>query len=297
MKKPLQILSLFLLALVQCLPRQFGGTTLQAQNLVPNGDFELGPDSSSIGWYWRLDSNCSALDTVLGPDFWIVVSDSPDRLIEGDIPYIYCVWDNGTAQSGKAYTVFIYDEAGKTTLLAPLQKDTIYRFQYYLSWETFQGLATQPSRIEFRFNNGGNTIASAHIATIQWNYFDTVFVASGNSTEMEIWGIEPVTGGVKVDNISLTKNFGTTINDIQNNNDRITLFPNPADDFIYVALKNKNISHLTLMNGVGENIKIEIVRLTHDCVRVDVSDLLKGFYIVSVQLENGKFITTKFLKF
>jgi len=269
---------------------------LRAQNLIPNGDFELGPERSSFGWCCGVDSNCSLIDTILGPDFWNVVSGSPDRLIEGDIPDIFpCYYDNDTAQSGIAYTVFIYDEAGKTILLASLQKDSIYHLQYFASLETFQGSA-QSSKIEFNFNNGGNSIATPYIAFPKWQYFDTVFVASGNSTEIEIRGIEIVTCGVKIDNISLKKNFGASINDIQNNKDNITLFPNPADDFIYVALKNKIFSNLTLVNGVGEVLKTETVKMSN-CIRVDVSDFPKGFYIVSVQLENGKFITTKFLKF
>ena len=99
-------------------------TRVFSQNLIPNGDFELGPDSSSGGWsigVW--DTTCSPTTIVYGPDFWFVVDATPDRMVEGDIPT--CNWDNDTAQSGKAYIDFAsggtgnpnYTESAKAILI------------------------------------------------------------------------------------------------------------------------------------------------------------------------------------
>lgn len=268
-----------------------------SQNIIPNGDFEIGSDSTSIGWCCGIDSNCSPTNTILGPYFWSVVNGSPDRLIEDDIPSIPpCGWDIDTAYSGKAWIDFVYDEAGKTTLFAPLHKDSIYRLQCYMSLETFQGLSTQPNRIQFNFNNGGSDIVTPYISIPEWQYFDTTFTAMGNSTEMEIRGIEPITGtAVKIDNISLMKNVSTGINNIKNSN-RIVLFPNPADDFIYVVLNNENIFNLLLINCIGEKIKTKIIKMSYDCIRIDLSDLPKGIYTVTVQVESEQQIAKNFLK-
>lgn len=102
------------------------------QNLVPNGDFELGGDSTSIGWLFKLQPNCQGGGPMAGPDFWTVTSPSPDRIIEGQI---YCNWDNDTAQSGIAFIVVGGNEAGKTTLLSPLETDSFYRLTCYYNWK------------------------------------------------------------------------------------------------------------------------------------------------------------------
>jgi len=176
-----------------------------SQELIPNGDFELGPDSSSAGWTDDFDSTCSSISSVPGPDFWTVISGTPDRLVKGDIP---CNWDNDTNQSGKAYIVMIIAESGKANLLSPLEKDSTYQLSCSLSLETFRGMGTQPARIAFKFNNGDNPWTSPYITTTQWQHFDTVFKASDNATEIEISGIDTVLSGTKIDNVSLVKLTG-----------------------------------------------------------------------------------------
>ena len=263
-----------------------------SQNLIPNGDFELGPDSTSLGWCCRYDNSCILVGSVAGPNSWTVVNGSPDRLIEADP---LCDYDLDTAQSGISYTVFIYDEAGKTALSMPLQKDSTYQLQYYASLESFQGISTQPSRIQFKFNNNGNIIMSDFITTLDWMHFDTIFTASANSTELEVWGVEQTISGIKLDNFSLLKYYITDIGFTNKNEDGITLFPNPANDFINITLKEK-VMVLSLMNSLGEKLNVEKNKLANNCIRVKVSDLPKGLYTVLIQTENRKIITTKFLK-
>jgi hypothetical protein len=75
MKKLLNI-SLFLLLLMP-----LGGF---AQNLIPNGDFEMGPDSCSVNWEEYADSCTLKGLLVAGPDFWVVTKATPDRFVEGN---------------------------------------------------------------------------------------------------------------------------------------------------------------------------------------------------------------------
>lgn len=88
---------------------------LFGQNLIPNGDFELGPDSSSAGWAigypWDSTGNgCDPQSFVNGPDDWQIVSSSPDRMVESNMPI--CNWDIDTAASGKAWIDFGYNGGG-----------------------------------------------------------------------------------------------------------------------------------------------------------------------------------------
>lgn len=62
--------------------------------MVGNGD----------GSMTLLTSTCILSGSIAGPDFWLPVNQTPDRLVKGDI----CTSnnDNDTAQSGLAYVIF-----------------------------------------------------------------------------------------------------------------------------------------------------------------------------------------------
>lgn len=187
------------------------------QNLIPNGDFELGPDSSSAGWHSWVDSTfCNLTISVNGPDYWIKESGSPDRMVEGTI--FTCNWDNDTAESGNAYIVIgsgnnNYREGGKATLLSALEQDTLYHLKYCASLQTFNGFNTQPELVAFIFNNGGDSIVSPLITSVQWQCYDTVFSSTANSSEIIIRAVYPVGLGpaANVDNVKLEKISSTGI--------------------------------------------------------------------------------------
>jgi hypothetical protein len=220
-----------------------------AQNLIPNGDFELGPDSSSAGWVigfpWDTTGNgCSPTTWVSGPDFWTIVSYSPDRLVEDNMPI--CSWTSDTAYSGEAYCVFVsgnnnYSEAGKATLSTPLKKDTIYLLHYCISLQTFDGFGTSPAQIAFIFNNSSDSIISPLIYIDLWQCFDTIFSASNNATEITVRAVYPIgTGaGMNVDNLTLQKWTSTAINEFDNLNTDISLFPNPVNGIVNIKTNNK----------------------------------------------------------
>lgn len=267
-------------------------SSLFAQNLIPNGDFELGPDSSAEGWSLWWDSACSNPVPVNGPDFWNIVSSTPDRVLEDDI-FVGCLYDIDTAQSGKTWIQVGYGEAGKTTLLTPLQKDSSYRLSYYASRETFQGTGTLQPRQEFRFNNGGNIITSPYISLAKWQYYDTVFIASANSTELEIEGIEFVTSGFKLDNISIQKESLNGINSVQNIKNAITVSPNPVVDKFTITsiIKGFNIE---IYNAMGMIIR-QLSNISSQ--EINVSELPSGIYFIKIsfsnQIYNQKIIITK----
>ena len=255
-------------------------TTSFSQNLIPNGDFELGPDSSSAGWYTLIDSSCSSTFTILGPDFWTVVNGSPDRLIENKIP---CNWNNDTAQSGKAYVDFGNDEAGKIILLSSLKKDSSYHLSCYLSLQTFRGLSTESMHLEFRFNNGGNTIAALYVNNTQWKYYDTTFVATANSTEMEIWGIDPVVSAANCDNVSLIKITNTSISNLFYFKNKIKIYPNPSTGPFQIECEND--AEFKIYNLWGDELNYINSKTINKSNHFDLSGFAKGVYFIQIKTE------------
>lgn len=254
---------------------------LSAQNLIPNGDFELGPDSSAEGWSLWWDSTCNNPVPVYGPDFWLLVSGTPDRLLEDDL-FIGCDWDIDTAQSGKAWIDIADYDSVKTNLFSPLQKDSIYKLSYYASRESFSGTATHPQRLKFIFNNGGNSITTQYISLTQWNYFDTIFIATANSTELTLTAIDWVTSAFKLDNCSLNKNSTTYISPQQNVNEIISIFPNPANDKLTIKA-TLNIANIKIYNSVGIMIK---QFWNFSAGEITTSEFPTGVYFIKASFSN-----------
>lgn len=79
----------------------------------------------------------------------------------------------------------------------------------------------------------------------------------------------------------------------------ISLYPNPATDFLNVKLGevNSHQSKITLFNILGNEVQAEIEIIDDHEVRVHVKELATGYYLVSVRDEQTKFKGTyKFLK-
>ena len=173
-----------------------------SQNLIPNGDFEDGPEHSSYGWENQLDG-CTVSGSMDGPDQWYIVNNTPDRLVNGDYA---CDFSSIKAQSGLAYVDFVYMEAGKTVLLEPLQEGESYTLTFWARWQTFQGAAEEPSGIQFIFSSGGNVIDPSPIENKdEWKMYEYNFISQSNSEELQIIGTIDKFGGVCIDNITLEK--------------------------------------------------------------------------------------------
>jgi hypothetical protein len=178
------------------------GSLCKAQNLIPNGDFETGPGSSSVGWQYALTSSCGLINGTAGPTSWSVTNLTPDRLIEGRI---YCNWDNDTAASGSAFIVLGNTEAGKVTLSQPLIAGYQYTLSACLQKETMRGTVSGTPRIAFIFNNSGNSIYSPYISnSTSWTTYTVSFTATAASTELELRGLVSNTG-MEIDKVSLIR--------------------------------------------------------------------------------------------
>ncbi len=225
------------------------------QNLIPNGDFELGPDSISIGWYWGINDtiNCNLYVGVPGPDFWTASNGSPDRIIEGQI-YQCMGFANDTAESGNAYIDLYSYEAGKTTLIDSLLQGSTYYLSCYFQWNCHFG--AQYSLIRFNFNNSGNSILSFPITdTLNWVLFDTIFVADTNSTEMEIASVGPF-GLTEIDNISHIKLSSTEYSNYLSKLNKIKVLPTPFTLQTTLTLQGSYHSPTLFMyNIMGQDVR------------------------------------------
>jgi len=87
----------------------------------------------------------------------------------------------------------------------------------------------------------------------------------------------------------------TGITDADENNNSISLYPNPATSGITINMEDENISLLLLCDLNGKVIStIPCFRQT--TIQVNISHLPKGLYLVKAQNENGYNSTKKLLK-
>ena len=79
----------------------------------------------------------------------------------------------------------------------------------------------------------------------------------------------------------------------------ISIYPNPAIDFVNVKLAELNAhqAKLTVYNILGNEVQVEMEVIDDHEVRVRVKDFATGYYLIAVRDEHTKFRGTyKFLK-
>ncbi len=79
----------------------------------------------------------------------------------------------------------------------------------------------------------------------------------------------------------------------------ISVYPNPAVDFVEVGLDqlNANTVKLSVYNIIGNEVKVESEVIDEHKIRIRVKDFASGYYLVALQDEQTKFKGIyKFLK-
>jgi len=184
-------------------------------------------------------------------------------------------------------------EAGKTTLITPLKKDSLYHSHYCVSLQTFLGnpYTYSPAQIAIVFNNGGDSILSPLIWTTTWQCFDTIFSAQANSTEIIVYAVCPIPlsfgcVAANVDNIILQKVSPSSISSINFKNESIIIYPNPADYSVNIKMDGK-IKNIEIKDEYGNTL------LQSEYAPVDVSELSDGNYIILIHTDK-KIIAKRF---
>lgn len=74
----------------------------------------------------------------------------------------------------------------------------------------------------------------------------------------------------------------------------LLIYPNPFDELLYIE-SAAMVTKLVIMNLMGQ-VVLEKNIIGEDNLRMDVSHLHNGFYLVEIHLENGSKIVRKLLK-
>jgi hypothetical protein len=88
-------------------------------------------------------------------------------------------------------------------------------------------------------------------------------------------------------------NYGIVsgINPRRNNYPDLHVYPNPADDVLYLSLENP-LSRINVYNSLGQLVK----SLNHPDRKFNVSDLASGIYLLNVTDQRGTVYKTRFIK-
>jgi len=79
---------------------------------------------------------------------------------------------------------------------------------------------------------------------------------------------------------------GVSVQNLETATD-VFLFPNPANEFIYISIENNQPAIVTIFDLNGKNLKTENVN--NGC-QVNISELPAGVYYVKVKLENNSYV-------
>lgn len=90
--------------------------------------------------------------------------------------------------------------------------------------------------------------------------------------------------------------FAATALDEEN---RVSLYPNPAIDYIQVKIENSSLQEATVMiyNIIGNPVEVQIRETEDDTYVIDIQELPAGYYFVAIKDEKSYFRETyKFVK-
>ncbi|MGZ4090739.1 MAG: T9SS type A sorting domain-containing protein [Bacteroidia bacterium] len=139
------------------------------------------------------------------------------------------------------------------------------------------------------------TLTATGATTYTWNSgltTSSVLITPTVTTTYSVTGGINSCSGLAAITVSVTD--CTSLNSATNENKEIIIFPNPADDYLNLIIKdNFDYSVIELFGETGQLIR-KIPAKKQDA-KIDVSDLPNGFYFLKITA-NEKTIALKFLK-
>ena len=73
----------------------------------------------------------------------------------------------------------------------------------------------------------------------------------------------------------------------------IRIYPNPAQNKLYINIpEHENIDEVVIYSNSGRSIKKSVLRADANLAEIDISDLMNGFYSVSIKTEKGNYAKT-----
>jgi type IX secretion system substrate protein len=95
------------------------------------------------------------------------------------------------------------------------------------------------------------------------------------------------------------QDFSSFGNELLVQKNKVEIYPNPSVDYLNVQIENSDLSKTVLIvhNIIGSKIEITAEKVGADQYRLDVRDLPKGYYLLSIKDATSNFSKTfKFLK-
>ena len=80
--------------------------------------------------------------------------------------------------------------------------------------------------------------------------------------------------------------------DVFSENDYFTIYPVPADDNIYIAMKEKGIHAITIVNAIGQKMWDATI---NSSISLPVDNWPKGVYFINVVTAEGKHQTKQMM--
>ncbi len=266
--------------------------SVKAQNLIPNGGFDQGPNwSVEMKDHWPVDSACNGIDTVYlaGPDYWYSYGDASIRFVYGH-PFIECS-DNTIYPPSMPSWININDaEKVGVILTSPLKPGSNYKLSYYVkidsvlaSW--FPQYYTVDTWAIFNFLNPNGNVLQSPTFTIQnnlhtWQQYDTVFTATTNSDVFEIWGADTIWTVLNFDNFELSEI--TSVEELQIVQ-QPTIYLSQGE--IVIETYNYDEYNVSVYDVIGNCVYSKKV-YKKDFIKIPSSFFNKGIYLVTVQSNN-----------
>ncbi len=95
------------------------------------------------------------------------------------------------------------------------------------------------------------------------------------------------------------QDFASFGNELLVEKNKVEIFPNPSVDYLNVHIKNSDLTKTTIIihSIIGNKFELEVVKVSTEEYRIDVRDLPKGYYLLSVKDATTDFSKTfKFLR-
>jgi type IX secretion system substrate protein len=95
------------------------------------------------------------------------------------------------------------------------------------------------------------------------------------------------------------QDFSSFGNELLVQKNRVEIYPNPSVDYLNVQIENSDLRKTVLIvhNIIGSKIEVTAEKVGADQYRLDVRDLPKGYYLLSIKDASSNFSKTyKFLK-
>lgn len=94
--------------------------------------------------------------------------------------------------------------------------------------------------------------------------------------------------------LSSSVKFKDCYKNVDKQSNELTIYPNPADDFVQIELKEKLIDTIEIFNSIGTKIKtLQNINLSE--LKIDVSEFSSGLYIFKIEDSEKKYTSRQLL--